>query len=175
MLVFLEFGAIIIATTSSCPFYHPYRYPTTPLLLFFYFLDYQQIANAAFLRTEMKKILSLSEHEPSELHNSNTESHEGISFFSNKFMARRHPISLPQIWIWWHQYLQIYTLFVWKQHVPPFAPEFPLHQIPQEPWQNSQTNPPNTVDYSIPEQKHLWYYFDVPQSKYLHLDDFSTH
>ena len=81
MLVFLEFGAIIIATTSSCPFYHPYRYPTTPLLLFFYFLDYQQIANAAFLRTEMKKILSLSEHEPSELHNSNTESHEGISFF----------------------------------------------------------------------------------------------
>ena len=67
--------------------------------------------------------------------------------FSNKFMARRHPISLPQIWIWWHQHLQIDPLFVWKQHVPPFAPEFPLHQIPQEPWQNSQTNTPNTVDF----------------------------
>ena len=31
------------------------------------------------------------------------------------------------------------------------------------------------IIHSIPEKRHLWYYVDVTQSKYLHLDDSSAH
>ena len=45
------------------------------------FQDYQQIASTAFLKAEMQKILSLSEHYASELHNFNTEPLDGLAFF----------------------------------------------------------------------------------------------
>ena len=41
--------------------------------------------------------LSLSEHEASELQNSNTESLNGFGFFLNKFIAKRNPRALSQI------------------------------------------------------------------------------
>ena len=47
----------------------------------FSFQDYQQIVNTVFLKAEMQKILSLSEHQASELHNSNSESLDGKAFF----------------------------------------------------------------------------------------------
>ena len=50
--------------------------------------------NTGFLKAELQKILSLSELEATELHDSNTESLDGLAFFCNKFMARRHPKSL---------------------------------------------------------------------------------
>ena len=66
---------MLIAITSSWNFPHPYRH--SPFL----FQDYQQIVNTAFLKVEMQKILSLSEHEASELQNANTESLDGLAFF----------------------------------------------------------------------------------------------
>ena len=56
MLVYLELIAILIATTSSWYFPHPYWYPP------FLFQNYQQIVNTAFLKAEIQKILSLSEN-----------------------------------------------------------------------------------------------------------------
>ena len=88
LLVYLVFMAILIATTSSWYFPHPYIY--SPFL----FQDYQQMINTGFLKAELQKILSLSEREATELHDSNTESLDGLAFFCNKFMARRHLKSL---------------------------------------------------------------------------------
>ena len=73
ILVYLEFIAILVATTSS--WYVPYPCKYSPL-----FQDYQKIVNTAFLKAEMQKILSLSDHEASELDNSNTESFDGLAF-----------------------------------------------------------------------------------------------
>ena len=49
----------------------------------FLFQDYQKIVNTAFLKVMHKNTvsLSLSEHEASELQNSNTESLNGFGFF----------------------------------------------------------------------------------------------
>ena len=88
LLVYLVFIAILIVTTSS--WYFPHRYIYSPFL----FQDYQQMINTGFLKAELQKILSLSEREATELHDSNTESLDGLAFFCNKFMARRHLKSL---------------------------------------------------------------------------------
>ena len=47
----------------------------------FLFQDYQKIVNTAFLKVMDKNTVSLSEHEASELQNSNTESLNGFGFF----------------------------------------------------------------------------------------------
>ena len=65
-------------------------------------------------RQRRKKILSHSKHEASELQNSNTKSLDSLTFFLNKFIAKRHPESLPKIRNLWHRYLQIYHLCIWK-------------------------------------------------------------
>ena len=61
----------------------------------FLFQEYQQIVNAATLKAEMQKILSLSEHEASEHQSSNADSLNVLAFFPNNFMAKRHLKSLP--------------------------------------------------------------------------------
>ena len=63
----------------------------------FLFQDYQQIVNTAFLNADIQKMQSLSGHKALELQNSNTESLDGLAFFTNKFMAKRHTKSLSQI------------------------------------------------------------------------------
>ena len=57
----------------------------------------QQTVNTDFLKAEMKKILSFSENEASELQNSNIESFDDLAFFRNKVVVKRHPKSLLQI------------------------------------------------------------------------------
>ena len=62
------FQGLFLNVAFSCNLPFPYRYSS------FLFQDYQQIVNTTFLKAEMQKILSLSEHEVSKLQNSNTES-----------------------------------------------------------------------------------------------------
>ena len=52
----------------------------------FLFQDYQQTINTAFLKAEVQKILPFSEHEGSELQNTNHESLDGLAFLPNKFI-----------------------------------------------------------------------------------------
>ena len=125
-------------------FFHP-----LPIQIFpFLFQDYQYIVHAAILKAEMQKILSLSDHEASVLHTSNTESLDGIAFF---------PICS---WTGDIQHLSHksetgntdtfkFILFAFGNNMsPPFTLEFSFHQIPKEPYQDSQAHPPNTVDHS---------------------------
>ena len=70
-----EFIAILIAATSSRYFTYPYRYSP------FYFRITYKLSTQPSWRQRCKKILFLSYHEASKLHNSKTESLDSLSFF----------------------------------------------------------------------------------------------
>ena len=67
----------------SNPHYHNFFlvFPLPIQIFLFVFQNYQQFVNTAFLKTEMQRIPSLSDHEAAELHNCNTESLDGLAFF----------------------------------------------------------------------------------------------
>ena len=64
------------------------EYPSPIQVSPFLFQHYQQIVNTDFLKAEMQKILSLSEHETSELQNSNTKSLDSLAFFPINSLPR---------------------------------------------------------------------------------------
>ena len=71
-----DYMTILCSRTSSWFF----SLTHTNISLFF-FQDYQHIVHTAFLKAEMQKILSLSDHEATALHTSNTDSLDGPAFF----------------------------------------------------------------------------------------------
>ena len=124
----------------------------------------------------MQKILSFSNHEVSALHTSNTESLDGLSFFpicsypgDIQHLFHKSEIGDTDTFKFvlfafgknMFPHLLLTSLFIKYQKNPTKIPK-PILQIQ---W----------IIHSIPEKKHFWYYFDVTQSKYLHLDGSATH
>ena len=142
----------------------------------FLFQNYQYIVHTAFLKTEVQRILSLSDHEASALHTSNAEFLNGLAFF---------PIcSWPEdILLLFHK-SEIgdtdtfkFVLFAFGNNT---CPHLLLNFLFIKYWRNPTKIPKcilqiQWIIHSIPEKKHLWYYFDVTQSKYLHLDGSPNH
>ena len=131
----MDYMTVLIATISSWFFPLPIR------IFPFLFQDYQHIVHIAFLKAEMQKILSLSDHEASALHIFITESPNGLAFF---------PICS---WPGDIQHLlhksEIGDTSTFKFILFAFGNNMSPHQIPKEPWQDSQMHPPNTVDHSL--------------------------
>ena len=162
---------VLIATTSSSCFF-PYPEKYSPFL----FQDYQHIVHKAFLKTEMQKILSFSDHEASALHASNTESLDGLAFFP----ICSYPGDMQHLF---HKSEIGYTntfkfvLFAFGNNMSPHL----LLNFLFIKYRNNPTKIPKHIlqiqwiIHSIPEKKHVWYYFNVSQSKYLHLDCSPTH
>ena len=121
----------------------------------------------------MQKILSLSVHEASELHNPNTESPDGLAFFPinswrgdirNLFCKSEIGDTDTFKFIFDNNmspHLLLNFLLIKYRNNPGKIPK----RILQIQW----------IIHSIPKKKHLWYYFDVTQSKYLRLDGSPTH
>ena len=63
-----DYMIVLIPTTSS------WFFPLPIQIFSVIFQDYQHIVQTAFSKAEMQKILSLSDHEASALHTSNSES-----------------------------------------------------------------------------------------------------
>ena len=124
----------------------------------------------------MQKILSFSDHEASALHTSNTESLDGLAFFpicswpgDIQHLFHKSEIGDTDTFK--------FVLFAFGNNMSPhLLLNFLFIKYPKNP-----TKIPKRIlqiqwiIYSIPEKKHLWYYFDVAQSKYLHLDGSPTH
>ena len=124
----------------------------------------------------MQKILSLSDHEASALHSSNTESLDGLAFFS------------ISSWTGYIQHLfhksEIGDTDTFKFIVFAFGNNMSPHLLLNFLFIKYRKNPTKIpkgilqiqwIIHSTSEKKHLWYYFDVSQSKYLHLDGSPTH
>ena len=80
-----DYMKVLIATTSSW-------FSPLPIQIFsVIFQDYQHIVQTAFSKAEMQKILSLSDHEVSALHTSNSESLDGLACksYCRKFRSER--------------------------------------------------------------------------------------
>ena len=123
----------------------------------------------------MQKILSLSEHEDSELHNSNTESLDGLASFPiNSSPGDIHNLFhkseigdtdtfkfiLFAFGKYMSHHLLLNFLLIKYRNNPGKIPK----RILQIQW----------IIHSTSKRKHSWYYFDVTQSKYLHLDGSPT-
>ena len=124
----------------------------------------------------MQKILSLSAHEASELHNSNTESLDGLAFFpinswpgDIRNLFHKSEIGDTDTFK--------FILFAFGNNMSPHL----LLNFLLIKYRNNPGKIPKRIlqiqwiIHSIPEKRHLWYYFDVTQSKYLHLNGFPTH
>ena len=141
---------------------------------FFLFQDYQQIDNA-ILKTEMQRILSLSEHEALELQNSNTESVDGLAFFPINSWPRvirtlfhKSEIGVTDtfkfiLFAFGNNISPIYSWIFFSLNTRRILASFPNESSKH--W----------IIHSIPEKRHLWYYFGITQSKYLNLGGSLTH
>ena len=122
-----DYMKVLIATTSSW-------FSPLPIQIFsVIFQDYQHIVQTAFSKAEMQKILSLSDHEVSALHTSNSESLDDLAFFpicswSENIQHLFHKSEIGGTGTF------KFVLFAFGNNMPPpFTPEFFLHQIPKEP------------------------------------------
>ena len=126
---------------SSVPQLLPGFFSLPTQIFPFLFQDYQHIVHTAFLKAEMQKILSLSDHEASALHIFITESPDGLAFFPicswpGDIQHLLHKSKIGDTGTF------KFILFAFGNNMSP-------HQIPKEPWQDSQMHPPNTVDHSL--------------------------
>ena len=112
--------------------------------------------------------MSFSEHEASELQNSSTESPDNPTFFP----INSWPKDIENLF----QKLEIGDTDTFK--FIPFT-TCPLSLLLNFLFIKYQRNPAKIpkrilqrqwVIHSVPKKKHLWYYFDISQSKHLHLD-----
>ena len=147
--------SIPITMSYSWNFPHPYRH--SPFL----FQDYHNLSTQPSWRQRCKKYCPSMNMKPQ------TEFLDGL--------ATRESM-IPRIQNWGHQYLQIHPLCICKQHVPHFL----LSLLFIKYWKNPGKIPKRILQikwiiHSIPEKKHLRYYFDITQSKYLHLDGSPIH
>ena len=160
---------VLIATISSWFF-------PLPIQIFpFLFQDYQHIVHIAFLKAEMQKILSLSDHEASALHTSITEFPDGLAFFPicswpGDIQHLLHKSKIGDTGTF------KFILFAFGDNM---SPHLLLNFLFIKYQKNLGKIPKHILQiqwiiHSIPKKKHLRYYFNVTQSKYLHLDGSPT-
>ena len=165
-----DYMEVLIATTSSW-------FSPLPIQIFsVIFQDYQHIVQTAFSKAEMQKILSLFDHEVSALHTSNSESLDGLAFFPICSWSEniRHLFHKSEIG---GTGTFKFVLFAFGNNMPPHL----LLNFFFIKYRKNPSKIPKCIlqiqwmIHSIPEKKRLWYYFDVIQSKYLHLVGSPTH
>ena len=133
------------------------------------------MVNTTFLKAEMQRILSLSEHEALELQNSKTESLDGLAFFPINSRPRDIQILFHKSKIDDDDTFK-FIVFVFENNMSSICS-----------WIFSSLNTGRILLRFLNEsskhgwsfipslrKKYLWYYFDITESKYLHLDVFPT-
>ena len=124
---------------------------------------------------QMQRILSLSEHEALELQNSNTESVDGLAFFPINSWPRvirtlfhKSEIGVTDtfkfiLFAFGNNISPIYSWIFFSLNTRRILASFPNESSKH--W----------IIHSIPEKRHLWYYFGITQLKYLNLGGSLTH